>query len=91
MFAAINLEAEVYLIDTDSENCPAPTQAVTLIVRQGIEVLLKDEEGHPTATVFVELREGQVLASVWDLFSDLCNEPVVHLLKDVNVKAPGAR
>lgn len=85
MFAAINLEADIHLIDLDDEIVPPRTHAVTLIIRQGIEVLIKDAEDHPSTSVFVELRGGQIQVSVWDIFSDsLADEPVVHLLKDVS-------
>ena len=84
MFSPINLEADVHLIDLDSETVPPASQPVTLIIRQGIEILVKSPDGHPAAVVFIELKEGQVQASVWDVFNDpLTDKPVVHLLKEV--------
>lgn len=87
MFAPINLEANVHLIDADSETVPTPTQAVTLVIRQGIEILVKDCNGYPDAVVFIELSQGQVRALVWDIFSDpIADAPVTYLLKDANPK-----
>lgn len=87
MFAPVNLEADVYLLELDREDGPVSTQPVTLIIRQGIEILIKDSEGQPTASVFIQLRGGHIQVSVWDVFNDsLTDEPVVHLLKDVSEK-----
>ena len=87
MFSPINLEAEVHLIDLDSETTPMSMHAVTLVIRQGIEILVQDSSGHPEAVVFIELKEGQVQASVWDIFSDLLSDkPIVHILGDMNTK-----
>ena len=84
MFSPIDLEADIHLIDLDSETVPPASQPVTLVIRQGIEILVKGPDGHPTAALFVELKEGQVQASVWDVFNNcLTDEPVVHLLKEV--------
>ncbi len=87
MFSPINLEAEVHLIDPDSETTPMSMQAVTLIIRQGIEVLVKNSQGYPEAVVFIELSEGQIQALVWDIFSNpSSDEPTVHILGDMNTK-----
>lgn len=87
MFAHVNLEAEVHLVDTDSETIPIPTQAVTLVIRQGIEVLVKGSNGHPAAAVFIELCQGQVRASIWDTLSaSVVGDPITYVLKDVTEK-----
>ena len=91
MFSPVNLEADVHLIDLDSETVPPASQPVTLVIRQGIEILVKSPDGHPTAALFVELKEGQVQASVWDVFNNcLTDKPVVHLLKEVAKKEQSA-
>ena len=38
MFSPVNLEADVHLIDLDSETVPPASQPVTLVIRQGIEI-----------------------------------------------------
>ena len=92
MFSPINLEADVHLIDLDSETVPPASQPVTLVIRQGIEILVKSPDGTtPAAVVFIELKEGQIQASVWDIFNNcLTDEPVVHLLKEVAAKEQSA-
>lgn len=86
-FASINLEATINLVDIDSATFPVQTHPVTLVVRQGIEILLTNQEGKLEPTVFIELHEGQVRLLVWDELQDSHeDEPTIHILKTKNVE-----
>lgn len=82
-FAHINLEAKVELIDQDGDLLPASRYPATLIVRQGIEVLLNNKAGHPEALVFLEYHQGQVRLLIWDETLDPFEDPpTIHMLKE---------
>ena len=77
----LSLEANVKLIDIERDS----SYPVTLVVRQGIELLLPNLDGGPEPSVFLEYYQGQIRLQVWDeLLDPHGDEPITLVLKTLS-------
>lgn len=83
---SFNLEATLNLVNTESEAHPE-AYPVTLVIKQGVELLLENQGGKLQPAVFVELHEGQIQVLIWDEMMDVHeDDPKVHILKSLRAE-----